>query len=850
MLRGGRRVPALLVLAVGIFLLLAASATAAPRPTPHAPPPRLRTGTQLVWQGGLGPGLYNVAGFLPDLTNDFDPLAGYPAGNPASGFTPTTEYFAGVIQGTPTDGSPTVKLYCIDIRTDTYPGLGYGFGTWDEANVPNVGYVARILDEYYPAADLPALGDTNLTAAAVQAAIWYFSDGFVVNTSDPALHDAVAALVTHIIDAGPLPQPHPPSLTITPSHASGPAGGVLGPFTETTDAADATVTATGGSMFSNPAGTAPLPDPDTVPSGTKIWVRARGTSSVVLQATSKATVPSGNVYLYDGNTAGYTAAQKLVLAAPATLTTTVQATGEFLPSGSLVVRKRITGPAAGAEGRVVITVACDDGVRRRPFVIRAGTPAGIRSHTYRHILAGTRCTVTETSNGSTTATDVVVTGDGREATIPAGASDRVEITDFYQHVGSLLVRKTTAGPAAGHQGEVRIHSECDGTALTPDLVIPAGTPAGDHTRQYDHIPVPATCTVTETADGRTSTVSVIVQGSGQHVSIRPGEIAQANISDTYGLLPGQLAVTKSIVGPLAGHQGPVVIHTVCNGAALSPDFVIPAGTPAGVQSHIYSGVPTPATCSVTETSDGHTGSVSAATIGSPHTVTIPAAGAGAAHIIDTYGSSPGSLLVTKTIAGPRAGRHGPITMHVACNGTTLSPAFTIPAHRPAGSVSHSFDGIPAGSHCTVTESADGTTAAVTATVSGAEQTLTVPAGTVVPTNVMDTYQDSPGTLKVTKTITGPAAGRQGRIMIEAACGGSVNDFAFIIPPHTRAGSVSRYFDGIPAGSRCTITESADGHTGTVAAAGATRRRTVTIRAGGVVNARLGDTFISGVPVTG
>ena len=37
---------------------------------------------------------------------------------------------------------------------------------------------------------------------------------------------------------------------------------------------------------------------------------------------------------------------------------------------------------------------------------------------------------------------------------------------------------------------------CDGKALTPDFVIPAGTPAGDQTKQYDQIRAPAKCTVT------------------------------------------------------------------------------------------------------------------------------------------------------------------------------------------------------------------------------------------------------------------------------------------------------------------------------------------------------------------
>ena len=50
-------------------------------------------------------------------------------------------------------------------------------------------------------------------------------------------------------------------------------------------------------------------------------------------ATAVATVPSGNVYLYDGNTGGVNSAQKLILAQSATLRTTVSAEAVFQPPG-------------------------------------------------------------------------------------------------------------------------------------------------------------------------------------------------------------------------------------------------------------------------------------------------------------------------------------------------------------------------------------------------------------------------------------------------------------------------------------------------------------------------------------
>ena len=84
------------------------------------------------------------------------------------------EGFAGIIYARPPDGGVNLSLYCIDILTATYGGIGYVLGTWDTANVPNVDYVARLLNEYYPNTDEPAaLTDLNQRAAAVQAAIWY-----------------------------------------------------------------------------------------------------------------------------------------------------------------------------------------------------------------------------------------------------------------------------------------------------------------------------------------------------------------------------------------------------------------------------------------------------------------------------------------------------------------------------------------------------------------------------------------------------------------------------------------------------------------------------------------------------
>ncbi len=107
-------------------------------------------------------------------------------------------------------------------------------------------------------------------------------------------------------------------------------------------------------MFSNPEGTTKLGDGTTATVDSdrlEIWLRSTGPTVAVLEATSTATVPHGNVYLYNSNIEGLSDAQHLILAKTDTLRTTVSGTAEFLAPGSLVVKKTIAGDAAGSQAR-------------------------------------------------------------------------------------------------------------------------------------------------------------------------------------------------------------------------------------------------------------------------------------------------------------------------------------------------------------------------------------------------------------------------------------------------------------------------------------------------------------------
>lgn len=625
--------------AVMLGVAVPASATVGPIGAPG----RAGSNTEMTMSGtGAGQA---VAGFIANPGSGFDPVsAGYPVANPVSGFSPLNEGFAGIIRGTPADGSAPLSLYCIDIRTSTYPGLGYALGSWDASQVPNVGYVARILNSYFPTVPTapPGLANDNQRAAATQAAIWFFSDSYVLNTSDP-LHDTVAAIATAVIASGPLDQPPPPSLTITPTTAGAPAGTAVGPFT-VTSSAPATVAAVGASMSTDAAGTQPLADGSTIGSGTSIWLTSTGPDVAVLLATAVSTVPTGNVYLYDGNTGGVHDAQKLILAQTSTLRTTVRAQADFQPPGSLTVTKTIAGTAAGQQGTIVIVVTCDGVVQRPSLVIPAGTPAGTTSQTYTNIPAGSACTVVETSDGHTPTVTVQKPRSGQVVVVPPGGSVAADLVDTYDS-GSLVVSKTITGTAAGQQGQVTISVNCGGTALA-DFIVPAGTPAGTVSQTYPNLIAGTVCTITETADGSTATVIASTIGSPQQVTIAANGSGTANIVDGFEPASGTLVLTKTITGGAAGQQGPIGILVACGGPPHVYVFRIEAAAGAGSGSQSINDLPGGATCVVVEALNGTTNDVVVVGSGSPQLIPVPVAGEATASLTNNVEAVPATTTTT------------------------------------------------------------------------------------------------------------------------------------------------------------------------------------------------------------
>ncbi|MCI0476575.1 MAG: Cys-Gln thioester bond-forming surface protein [Anaerolineales bacterium] len=114
----------------------------------------------------------------------------------------TGAHWAGVIVVTMADAT-TVNAFCIDLLHPTYIGDCYTPGGAAE---PHVNW----LMQNYP----PDNSQSNNENAARQAAVWYFSDGFVITS--PSTIVTRANQIVAAVPANPSPNTDVPQLTITP----------------------------------------------------------------------------------------------------------------------------------------------------------------------------------------------------------------------------------------------------------------------------------------------------------------------------------------------------------------------------------------------------------------------------------------------------------------------------------------------------------------------------------------------------------------------------------------------------------------------------------------------------------
>jgi TQXA domain-containing protein/LPXTG-motif cell wall-anchored protein len=530
-----------MLLIVGILIALGGTAA---RPASAEPQPRLPP-------LGESPGLFTeltitgvvdgqaASGF--DAPSGFDPLDGYPDDIPA-GSTTHIVSFAGTIAVEDTLTGRTALTYCIDLHTDTQAGVHYKMGDWTEAEVPNLGYIGYILRNYFPTTGEPAAANDDQRAAAVQAAIWFFSDNYILAATSP-LRALTAAIVADVLENGPVEEPENPQLTVTPSQLAAPASGeIVGPFHVEADGSS-TIRSVGVEVFTDPNGDHLLEDGDEVPAGTTLWVRTVSDDTpqgFVLERQVTALVSS--VYLYDGSNTGVDDAQKLVLAQEAELVKRAGALITPFPAGALEVTKNIGGTGAGFQGEVVIEVTCEDpdGELDQTFTrtLDARTATGDHSIRIGGILAGSTCTISETTNGDNDFVNVrSMEINPKTVTIAEDETVQASVANIYDRAyGALQVTKTIAGKGAGSQGTIVVQVTCDDPVFNRKFTIPAGSPANSYPQAViDGIPAGTRCTVTEPATGENDAVELtgaaIVTPSGTRIT--DGVTAAIAVRNTY-----------------------------------------------------------------------------------------------------------------------------------------------------------------------------------------------------------------------------------------------------------------------------------------------------------------------------
>jgi TQXA domain-containing protein len=406
--RRASRVSGGIVLAMVLLasLIGPAGAIYIPGPGPGGPGDIL---TDVVISGGTN--VSTVSGALGPVGN---PPGPYPATG-ASVETVSPQLITIVDTATGTSG----QAYCIDFSTETSNGVGYRSGAWDEANVPNIAYINYILTNYFPFdTSNPISGlTTTQQVAAVQTAIWYFSDGFVLATATNAVvRNATTAVVADALANSGIPEPDAPTLTVTPDSLEAPATGELvGPFTVGGNVTGRIDLTPGTDVYFDPAGTQPVTVTDPIPPGTRLWARHVSSPLPVLgfRVTAIATVPHGTVYLFDPRSdPTRTAAQKLVLAQNASLPIRAGAYITPYPAGEIQLTKTIAGPGAGRQGVVTLSVACDPAPApgiATTLTLPAGSPPGDHVLTLAGLRAGSVCNVTETTDGANGAVDLTST---------------------------------------------------------------------------------------------------------------------------------------------------------------------------------------------------------------------------------------------------------------------------------------------------------------------------------------------------------------------------------------------------------------------------------------------------------
>jgi TQXA domain-containing protein/LPXTG-motif cell wall-anchored protein len=207
------------------------------------------------------------------------------------------------------DGDVEARGYCIDIHTSIARGTELDEIEWNEASVPNLDKVEAILRWYHPNGDGPdgakITGSDAQRAAATQAAIWHYTDGFNLNDDDDVIQANYETMVAAV--EGGLEGFGEPTIDVSitpPASTEGETGGLVGPYVINTSGSSVTLSTSDGVALHNEDGSSFT---GTVTDGTQVWLSSETEGTGTLTATASADAIAGRVFFKKGS-------QKLIMA--------------------------------------------------------------------------------------------------------------------------------------------------------------------------------------------------------------------------------------------------------------------------------------------------------------------------------------------------------------------------------------------------------------------------------------------------------------------------------------------------------------------------------------------------------
>ncbi|MBN1301910.1 MAG: choice-of-anchor A family protein [Melioribacteraceae bacterium] len=232
-------------------------------------------------------------------------------------------YKAGTFYGT-LDGN-SVKFYCIDMQNN----LAYNQDYWD--NGPTPSEITYILNNYFPFQNHPdAVWSDRDEAAAVQVAIWHFSDGLDANTvtNNNTVKNRALEIIADA-NANHASNPSMETLILIPSMQTVFEGDnavlTVGAYNLNGDGIEnvtVSLTSTGGSIAPTSVTT------DATGHAGPITVSLNGVGVVTVTAEADVVIPQGTRYIHKNYP---NSKQKLVLATPIVDKKSVTATIEWIP---------------------------------------------------------------------------------------------------------------------------------------------------------------------------------------------------------------------------------------------------------------------------------------------------------------------------------------------------------------------------------------------------------------------------------------------------------------------------------------------------------------------------------------